>query len=488
MTIAPGVPRDHRWIGAAAARVARAVGERGLAGSRLGVRREPDSRFAALVLGCVRAGATVTVLDPESPVAPEFLGVSAVLSPADFLDGTPDAADPAAPFDAPAWTGERITADDRVCVLSGHSGQIVSAIACAVASGATLRPDSPPVTDLPAVAEWLAVHAISVVFTTPPVLRALAAGDRLPGTVRQAIVENTGGLLVHDVEALRRAAPACALTAAYRTGRDGRPLAVHDVPPDWDTEDAPLWLPAGIFRRGADVRLLTAAGKPASFGEIGALVVDGVPCGDQLRRWPDGSLEFAGPDRDADETAAAVRELPDVRDATTAERFGEDGEPVLVAYAAGPGPDADPAALRRMLATRLAQPLMPARLVLVPELPLTAAGAYDLDALPDPDPGEDRVAPRTPLEEQLTVMLCELLKTEQIGVFDSFFELGGFSLLATQLATRIRESFGVEPSLLDIFGAPTVDGLAQLIVRRQLELSGSAELEALLAEIERTES
>jgi len=97
------------------------------------------------------------------------------------------------------------------------------------------------------------------------------------------------------------------------------------------------------------------------------------------------------------------------------------------------------------------------------------------------------VAPRTPMEHQLTGILQELLGVDRVGIHDSFFELGGFSLLATQLTTRIREQFEVELSLRDVFASPTVDRLAQLIVLTQAnELSGAEDLEALLNEIERT--
>jgi acyl carrier protein len=492
--ISDGV-RDHRWLAAAAAHVASAITERGLAASHLGVTREPSARFAALVLGCLRAGAMITVLEPENQVAPRFLGVSTVLDPDDLLrglSGTAEGSGGSERLMAAAWAGDRIGPDDRVAVLSGVSGQIVSAVASTAASAAALHLDSPPVSHPGALGEWLRANEISVVFTTAPVLRALTASDEQLGALRQVVVENTGDLLAHDTRALRRVAPSCSVAATYRTSRHGSPLAVYDVPASWEPDDVPLRLPLGTFPHDENVRLLTVSGRPAAVGEIGELSLGDSPTGDLLRRWPDGSMEFVGfADTEADpvETIAALRELPEVRDAVVTEGFDANGEPVLVAYVTGPDPEAGPTAVRRALALRVAAAQVPAYLVIVPELPLTTEGGYDVDALPAPVPdGDDHVAPRTPLEEELTVILCGLLKTDRIGVLDSFFELGGFSLLATQLATRIRERFGIELSLREIFEAPTVDGLAQLIVRRELELSGSDDLEALLDEVERTDT
>jgi acyl carrier protein len=123
-------------------------------------------------------------------------------------------------------------------------------------------------------------------------------------------------------------------------------------------------------------------------------------------------------------------------------------------------------------------------------LPRTPWGGYDLRALPRPvgdgAAGDGYAAPRTPMERQLTGILAELLDLERVGIYDNFFELGGFSMLATRLVTRVRETFGVQLAARDVFESPTVDELAQLIVRAQGELSGLDDFEALLAEIERS--
>ena len=191
------------------------------------------------------------------------------------------------------------------------------------------------------------------------------------------------------------------------------------------------------------------------------------------------------------ETVAALRDMPGVRDALVIDHNGSDGETALVGYVATSDPNLDGVAVHNFLRTRLPGYLIPEAHLVLDQLPRTAAGSYDVAALPAQDEAigleVDYVAPRTPIEQTLADMLTEMLDMDRVGVHDSFFELGGFSLLATKLTTHIHTTFNVELALRDVFESPTIDELAQLIVRHQGELSGADELEALLAEIEGSE-
>lgn len=497
----------YRWLAREVDRVARTVAQRyGPQNEHIGIVRRPTAAFVAAVLGCGKAGVTYSVIEPDGPVAAQFLGVSTVLDPAeadpaqaDPIQANPQADPPAgtAPAADQDWAVARfgLGADDRFAVLSGLPGQLVSGLSSAMCTGAKLLVAVPALAEPRALVDWLRDNSVTVVLATTPVVRAIAAhaaDGQLPA-LRYAFVDNSGQLLPHDVEALRRVSPSCRCVGTYRTDRAGRPLAVYAVPDGWQPQEAPLRLPLGTASMSDTARLWGASGRPAAVGEVGEVCLGSFRTGDLARRWPDGTLEFVGlvgAEADPIEAVAALRDLPDVRDAVVAEDLGPQSEPVLVGYVTGPDPSLDTTAVRRSLSLRLPAGLVPDRLLVVEQLPLTAAGDYDLAALPDIAPAGDRtddyVAPRTPLEHELTGILQELLGAERVGVLDSFFELGGFSLLATQLATRIRESYGVELSLRDVFDSPTVDGLAQLIVRRQVELSGVNELEALLDEIERS--
>ncbi|HSF42618.1 MAG TPA: amino acid adenylation domain-containing protein, partial [Thermoanaerobaculia bacterium] len=107
---------------------------------------------------------------------------------------------------------------------------------------------------------------------------------------------------------------------------------------------------------------------------------------------------------------------------------------------------------------------MPSAVVLLPELPLTPNGKVDRKALPAPEAGvpERAVlsAPRTPVEEILAAIWAEVLGVERVGIEDGFFDLGGHSLSAIQVVSRVRSAFGVELPLRLLFEEPTPAGLA----------------------------
>ena len=124
--------------------------------------------------------------------------------------------------------------------------------------------------------------------------------------------------------------------------------------------------------------------------------------------------------------------------------------------------------LKSYLQERLPAYMLPAAFVYLAQLPLTANGKIDRQALPHPDEtradlGTVFVAPRTAEEEILTEIFQQVLKVECVGIHDSFFDLGGHSLRATQVVTRIRRRFNLDLPLTALFKAPTVASLLQLI-------------------------
>jgi acyl carrier protein len=194
--------------------------------------------------------------------------------------------------------------------------------------------------------------------------------------------------------------------------------------------------------------------------------------GDLACRRADGSLVFLGRiDHqvkirgfriEPGEVEAVLARHPSVRQVAVIARMDRSGQHLLVGYVVpAEGEVADTVALRAYLIGLLPDYMVPATLVAVADLPLTPNGKLNRDALPEPAFGSGiHATPRTPREEMLTQLFAEVLCLEEVGIADSFFDLGGHSLTATRLLSRIRSVLGVELELSDVFNTPTVAGLA----------------------------
>src|SRR5262249_19688597 len=116
------------------------------------------------------------------------------------------------------------------------------------------------------------------------------------------------------------------------------------------------------------------------------------------------------------------------------------------------------------------QYMVPSHIVRLDRLPLTANGKVERAALPelteqDVTARMPYVAPRDPLEEQLATIWSEALSVERVGIEHSFFEVGGHSLSAMQVASRIAQDLRLEMPLRTMFENPTISALADLIRR-----------------------
>ena len=144
------------------------------------------------------------------------------------------------------------------------------------------------------------------------------------------------------------------------------------------------------------------------------------------------------------------------------------GEQLVAYVVARQGQTLDTDALRRSLEAHLPDQMVPQAFVLLPELPRLPNGKLDRASLPQP--GEDSlgqrapyVAPRNHTEELLAALWADQLGVERVGAEDSFFQLGGHSLVAIRLLSRIRRSFGVELAVRELFEAPRLADLARHI-------------------------
>jgi thioesterase domain-containing protein/acyl carrier protein len=138
----------------------------------------------------------------------------------------------------------------------------------------------------------------------------------------------------------------------------------------------------------------------------------------------------------------------------------------LVAYYTGE-PNIGAEALRKHALARLPEYMAPAAYVNLERFPLTANGKLDRRALPPPEGvalenNRSYVAPRTPTEEALARIWCEVLGVNHVGVLDSFFELGGDSLMAVRLIGKVNRTLNVSLGVAALFQAPAVEQFARV--------------------------
>jgi amino acid adenylation domain-containing protein len=206
---------------------------------------------------------------------------------------------------------------------------------------------------------------------------------------------------------------------------------------------------------GAPDARLYRTGDIACFRDDGNIVFLG-------RR--DRQIKLSGYRIEPAEIEATLEAHPDV--AQAAVLMTDDDPPRLVACIASQRALL-PAALRDFLLARLPAYMVPTQFDVRPTLPLTPVGKVDRAALARelmPVAGDSENAPpTTPTEKALAEIWTALLRAENVGVRDNFFDLGGHSLAATRLLSRVRQRFQVEITMRSFFDRPTLGGLAELI-------------------------
>jgi amino acid adenylation domain-containing protein len=219
--------------------------------------------------------------------------------------------------------------------------------------------------------------------------------------------------------------------------------------------------------------------------------------GDLARYREDGLIELAGRVDDQvkirgirvepGEIETVLARHPGVKRCVVGAREDEPGNKRLIAYVVPAGePPTAKSELREHLRRKLPDYMVPAAFVEVLELPLTANGKIDRAALPSPDYAlapEPYVGPRSVVEQILVQIWSEVLRLDQIGIYNTFFELGGHSLLATQVISRIHDTFHVDIPLRHLFEHPTVENLASIIEQSQMEQIGDDILSELLTRL-----
>ncbi|MEO3977764.1 amino acid adenylation domain-containing protein [Streptomyces sp. CAU 1734] len=231
---------------------------------------------------------------------------------------------------------------------------------------------------------------------------------------------------------------------------------------------------AGLARGYLDRRGLTAERFVADpFGPAGTRMYR---TGDLVRWMPDGAIDYLGRTDEQvkirgfrvelGEITAALSSAPSVaRAAVVVREDGTIGRRIVAYCVPAEGAAPDIAALRSHVSRMLPDYMVPAAFVELAELPLTGHGKLDRSALPAPREEERRAgrAPEGPEETAVCAVFAELLELREVGPDDSFFDLGGHSMLLVRLRERLRETTGARLGIADFFAHPTAAALGGLL-------------------------
>jgi len=199
----------------------------------------------------------------------------------------------------------------------------------------------------------------------------------------------------------------------------------------------------------------------------------------------DHQMKLRGYRIELGEIEAALEEQAGVMEAVVA-AVEEGGDKSLVGYVVSEE-EISEAKIRKNLKERLPEYMVPAAIVRLEELPLTANGKLDRRRLPKPEwdrpRKEGRTRPSNEVEELVAAVWVDVLGLQEVGVDENFFDLGGHSLKATGLQSRLRKIFRVNIELRGLFESPTVAQQARLLVDLESTPGNVEKIAQLFSEI-----
>ena len=196
--------------------------------------------------------------------------------------------------------------------------------------------------------------------------------------------------------------------------------------------------------------------------------------GDLARYLPDGNLEIVGRQDfqvkirgmrvEIEEVETVLTQHPQVQQAAVVGKQNSTGENIIVAYIVPDCAQIDLSAVRSFLKTKLTDYMMPSAIEILDALPLTPNNKLDRKRLPEPSRESLTIVhPRDELEQQLVKIWERVLDLKQVGINDSFFDLGGHSLVALQLFAEIEKVWHQKIRLAILLESPTIAELATII-------------------------
>ncbi|MEP6619266.1 MAG: amino acid adenylation domain-containing protein [bacterium] len=422
----------------------------------------------------------------------------------------------------------RLTADETLLSFApGAFDASTLEIWGALLNGGRIALAPPGLADLASLGEVVERHGVTTLWLTAALFQQVVDSglDQYRG-VRQLLA---GGdvLSVPHVRRAIAALPGCRMINGYGPTENTTFTTTFTVPPSWPA-DAPL--PIGKPIANTRAYVLDVRREPVPVGVAGELYAGGdgvalgylnqpaltnerfVPdgfagvedarmyrTGDRVRWRADGAIEFLGRTDhqvkirgfrvEPGEVEAMLASHPALREAVVVVQPAPSGGLQLVGYfvardTAGQAAEIrtapiTPLALRAYLRERLPDYMVPAALVPMSALPVGTTGKVDRRALPAPqldalEAEHPYVAPRTDTETRLAAIWADVLGVERISVDRNFFDLGGHSLTAMRIMSRVQEAFSVRLPLTVVFERPTVAQVAEVIEARVSEAAATA--------------
>jgi amino acid adenylation domain-containing protein len=384
--------------------------------------------------------------------------------------------------------------DDRLSQLAALSfdASVADIAPCLAAGSALVLPSDEDRMQPERLVEWLDARRVTVAFVPTPLAEAILA---MPGPGPGVRLLLTAGDVLTRTQSAQAGfrlfnqygpteSSVCATAGEVMPDSGDRPSIGHPITGtqvhvlDDRLQPVPDGVPGELHLAGTGLARgylrqpgLTAGRFVANpFGAPGTRMYR---TGDLVRRRPDGRLDFLGRVDEqfkirgyrieAGEVEAALVRQPGVRQAVAVVREDQPGTRRLIAYVTTDSVHPAPHDLRAAVAGSLPDYMVPAAVVTLPDLPLTPNGKVDKRALPAPDFAQlaTGTPARTPKEQALCRAFAEVLGLPRVGIHDSFFDLGGDSLLATRLVNVARSAHELDLSIQMVFEAPTVAELAE---------------------------
>jgi len=419
-------------------------------------------------------------------------------------------------------------ADRMTLVRPPSSGGGLCNLYLGLLNGSAIYPVDVKRVGLTAMADWLRREKITIFHAGAPVFRGfvqqLAGTETFPDL--RMIRVGSGQLFDKDVELFKRHFPGILLFHTF-TCTESHIYRVHFL--NKDSKVPPGALPVGYAVDDIDVLILDDSDNSLGVEEVGEIAIRsaylfrgywnnkeltdsafvGTPdrdgrrifrTGDLGRLQPDSCLEFLGR-KDfrlkirghrihAEEIELALLRLPEISQAVVAAYKDNFGDDRLVAYVTAAAKELPTISqIRNALKKWLPDYMVPSQFMILESLPLNSNGKVNRQKLPPPELdrshlGTPLVAPTTPMESLLAKIWSEALSINSIGIHDSFFDLGGDSIIASRIVSAIGRKLPWNLALAEFYDACTIAQGAQLLAQKAPDAEQAERVAALCLKID----